>query len=179
MHLWVALLLEVRNDGLAHEVGRADDRQDLVVLAVDEGELEAVLGGVHAEDARLAVAVERVDRVALGTDDVQRLVEGADDAVVAVQKGVLDVVEGRVDEDAEVVPRAALDAHSLVQDAELLELAVADGDAVLGQEGHVVLVVGPDDVLDVLDSDLGNDLGFFWGGGFNDVSFFSLVPFSG
>ena len=48
------------------------------------------------------------DLVAPHLGEVDREVEGADDAVVAVADGVLDVVRGRVHEHAALVPRTGL-----------------------------------------------------------------------
>ena len=93
-YLRVALLLEVGNDGLPNEVGVPDDVQDLVILPVNKGELELELGGINADFAGLAVPIERVHSVADDAGDVERLVEGADDAIVTVRQGIFQVVEG-------------------------------------------------------------------------------------
>ena len=49
-----------------------------------------------------------------------------DDPVVPVCDCVLDVVRGRVDKDARIVPRPRLDPGVLVDRTELLELPVGD-----------------------------------------------------
>ena len=51
---------------------------------------------------------------------------------IPVEEGVFDVAESGVDEHAALVPRPALDAHRLVEHAQLLELAVADRDGCFG-----------------------------------------------
>ena len=61
-----------------------------------------------------------MDRLALDAREVHRLVERADDAVVAVGETVLDVIEGGVDEDPVVVPRSTLYSYCLVDCALLL-----------------------------------------------------------
>jgi len=127
-YLRVALLLEVGNDGLPNEVGVPDDVQDLVILPVNKGELELELGGINADFAGLAVPIERVHSVADDAGDVERLVEGADDAIVTVRQRILQVVESRVDEDSLLVPGPAFHANSLVDDTLLLEFLVADDD---------------------------------------------------
>jgi len=89
-----------------------------------------------------------VERAVRRRRQVDRHVEGADDAVVAVGEQVLDVVERAEDEDVVAVPRAALDADGLVRHAQLLELARRDHDPVLREERDARLVVTPDDVLE-------------------------------
>ena len=118
-HLGEALLLQVGDDRLPRELRVADHGQDLVELALDERELEHVLGGVDLELGALAVAVQAVDHVAKHLGDVHGHVEGADDARVSVGEAVLDVVEGGVDEDAVVVPGRRLDPDGLVDRARL------------------------------------------------------------
>ena len=58
----------------------------LFVLAVDQGQLEAVLRGVNVEDARSALPVQAVHAGALDACDVDGQVQGADDAVIAVSE---------------------------------------------------------------------------------------------
>lgn len=81
-NLRVALLLQVRNDRLSHKVRVADDLKHLVVVALGQSLLEAVLGGVDGDGAGLAVAVEAVHVLALDAGKVDGLVQSADDAVV-------------------------------------------------------------------------------------------------
>ena len=56
----------------------------LFILAVDQRQLEAVLGGVDGEHARPALPVQAVHAVATDTRHVDGQVQGPDDAVVAV-----------------------------------------------------------------------------------------------
>ena len=58
----------------------------LFVLAVDQGQLEAVLCGVNVEDARSALPVQAVHTGALDARDVDGQVQGADDAVITVSE---------------------------------------------------------------------------------------------
>ena len=74
--------------------------------------------------------------------------------MVSVGDGILDVVAGGVDKDAVVVPGAALDAGVLVDGAETLQLPVADGDNVFGEQGDGGHVRGPDDIATLGDLDV-------------------------
>ena len=86
-----------------------------------------VLGGVNVEDPGLDLPVEAEHLAALDPGEVDGQVEGADDAVVAVGEGVLDVVAGGVDQHAAVVPGAGLYPGVLVHRAQHLQLpAVCD-----------------------------------------------------
>ena len=67
------------------KVGRANDVKDFVVVLAHEGELEAVFGRVDRDGARLGVAVEAVDDLALDAGKVDGLLERLDDAVVAAR----------------------------------------------------------------------------------------------
>lgn len=68
----------------------------------------------HLDLAILAVPVQAVDDVAKDLGDVDRDVQGADNAAVAIGQAILDMVKGGVDEDAVVVPRSALHPDGLV-----------------------------------------------------------------
>mmetsp|Transcript_6440 Transcript_6440/g.26210 ORF Transcript_6440/g.26210 Transcript_6440/m.26210 type:complete len:322 (-) Transcript_6440:35-1000(-) len=147
-NLGETLVLEVRDDALAAQRARLDHGEHLVVLALDERELEHVLGGVDLNLSVATVPVEAVHDAAENLGEVHRGIQRADDARVSVWQGVLDVVQRRVDKDAAVVPRAGLDPDGLVNSHRLTELAVGDDDRVLGQHRHQGHVRGPDDVLD-------------------------------
>ena len=71
-------------------------------------------GGPDLDLAILALAVEAEEEVAKDLGDVNRDVQGAHDARVAIGQAVLDVVERCVDQDATVVPRRALDPDCLM-----------------------------------------------------------------
>ena len=57
----------------------------LFILAVDQGQLEAVFRGVNVEDARSALPVQAVYAGALDACDVDGQVQGADDAVITAR----------------------------------------------------------------------------------------------
>ncbi len=108
------------------------------------------LGGVDSHGAGLAVPVEQKDLPAPHLGQVDRQVEGPDDAVIPVGDGVLDVVGGRIDEDSGVVPSSGLYSGVLVDGAEQLQLLVADVDGVLRQQSDGRHVGGPDDVSKIV-----------------------------
>ena len=69
-----------------------DPTPHLIILAVNEGQLEAVLCGVDGEGPSLGLPVQTVHRGALHQRDVDGKVQCADDAMVTEQEGK----EGRV-----------------------------------------------------------------------------------
>lgn len=81
--LRVALLLQVCDDALADEVGRPDDVEYFIVVLTDERELKAVFGRIDGDGLRLCGAVEAVENLALDTGEVDWLVKGLDNSVVA------------------------------------------------------------------------------------------------
>ena len=101
-----ALLLEVGDDRVAAELRLLHDADHAVELVAVERELERALRDVDDDLAHLPLAVERVERAVRRRRQVDRHVERADDAVVAVGEQVLDVVERAEDEDVVAVPRA-------------------------------------------------------------------------
>lgn len=50
-----------------------------------------------------------------------------------VHKGVFDVIECRIEEDACVIPRCAFDTNRFVQTTDLLKFLVDDGDIVFAE----------------------------------------------
>ena len=143
---------------LAAEPRGLDHGDDLRVLALHELELEEHLRGVDGQPPHHGVAVEADHRILLDPGEVDRVLERLDDAVVAVGQAELDVVQRRVDEDARLVPRPALDADRLVHRADVVELAVADDDGVLAEQRDAVVVLGPADALDERRRELAHDL---------------------
>ena len=143
----IALLLQVGDDTLSDQLRRSHHVEHFVVLAVDQRQLELEFGRVDVEDARPSFAIETEDAVALDLRDVDRHVERADDAVIAVDQRVLDVIRRRVDEHAGIVPGARFHRHVLLDDAQLFQLAIANDQLVFGQQRQVVHVVRPDGVF--------------------------------
>lgn len=105
-NLGVAFLGEVGDDALTNEVGRFDDVQDFLIVAAQQSKLEAILCGVDGEDSGFGVAIQAVHVATFNTSEVDGLLESLDDAVVALGESILDVVEGRIDKDATVIPSA-------------------------------------------------------------------------
>lgn len=76
--------LQICNDRLPNEIAVAHHVQHLVVAALQNGQLEAILGRVDGEHARPAVTIEAVDRAALDARNIDWQIERANDAVVTV-----------------------------------------------------------------------------------------------
>lgn len=183
-NLGIALLLQVCNDALSHEIAGPDNVQHFVVVVADERELEAVLGRIDRDCLRLRRAIEAMDRLALDTRQVDRLIKSLYNAIVAanseisreqsakginrlpLRKRVFDVVQGRVDQDAGVIPRSRLDPDRLVNKTALGKHFVGNHDGcqrastlayccsvsarltVLAEQGNQVAIVIPDSILD-------------------------------
>jgi hypothetical protein len=81
-YLGEALLLEVSDDALAKQVGGSDDVQHLFMVIPEQSQLETVLSRVEGDGFRAGGTVEAVDGLALDTGEVDRVVEGADNAMV-------------------------------------------------------------------------------------------------
>lgn len=129
-----ALFLQVGDDALSHEIGRANNVQDLVVILPQERQFEAILSGIDGDSSRLGVAIQTVHHLALDAREVDRLFQRLDDAIVPIsgaelepclldkgsldnaplRQSIFDVIEGRIDEYATVIPRSRLDANRLV-----------------------------------------------------------------
>jgi hypothetical protein len=103
-HLRIAFLLQVSNDALTNQVRSANDVQDFLIVVADQSQLEAVLGWIDDDSARLGIAVKAVDGLALDPSQIDGLLQRLDDAVVTLRQSVFDVVQGGVDKDAAVVP---------------------------------------------------------------------------
>lgn len=176
-NLRVALLRQISDDALADEVRRADDVQYFVVVLAQQGELEAVLGGIDRQGLCLGVTVEAVDVASLDASQVHGLLQSLDDAAVALRQSVLDVIQGRVHKDAAVVPGTRLDADGLMDQSTLgkslggqdngwqeglsasrtCSMSVV-GLTVLAQESNMSTIIAPDGVLDGWGRQLVQDL---------------------
>ncbi|KAH3683653.1 hypothetical protein WICPIJ_005337 [Wickerhamomyces pijperi] len=146
------------NDVLTNQLGRLDQTENLVEVLVDQGLLETVFGGVDLQSFHLAGSAQDKDILAVDLGDVLGLVQGLDDPVVTVQQGVLDVVQGGVEQDTGFFPSSTLDSDGFMQGGDQFKLLVDNGDGVLGQQGQVLPIQGPRDVLDVVDLNLRKNL---------------------
>mmetsp|Transcript_8178 Transcript_8178/g.19177 ORF Transcript_8178/g.19177 Transcript_8178/m.19177 type:complete len:262 (+) Transcript_8178:495-1280(+) len=147
-HLREALLLQVGDDGVARELRLLDDSNDALKLLHVQRELELALSHVNDHLAHLALSVEPMNRSAGDVRNVEWLLERADDAVVAIDEAILDVVQRGKDEQILSVPRPRLNADRLVHHAQLVELAVRDDNPVFAQQRDSRHVRRPDHVLD-------------------------------
>mmetsp|Transcript_4474 Transcript_4474/g.12177 ORF Transcript_4474/g.12177 Transcript_4474/m.12177 type:complete len:264 (-) Transcript_4474:1378-2169(-) len=146
-HFWEALLLKVADNGAATQVTALDHTDHLVVLALQQRQLEHVLCHINLDHPVLAIPVQRKHSVAHDFGDVQRHLQGADDAAVSVGQAVLDVVQGGVDEHAVVIPGGALDADGFVHRLRVLQPLVRNDDGVLAEQRHHAHVRVPHHIL--------------------------------
>lgn len=88
---------------VAHDTGTVSSKNShqaqthLVVFAVDQSQLKAVLCGVDGEDARPALPVQAVNAVSSHTGHIDGQVQGPDDAMITtgntIKSIMLDVSE--------------------------------------------------------------------------------------
>mmetsp|Transcript_4767 Transcript_4767/g.19100 ORF Transcript_4767/g.19100 Transcript_4767/m.19100 type:complete len:720 (-) Transcript_4767:150-2309(-) len=148
-HFWKALLLQVRDDGLAAEVCAPHHLHDVSVPLLFQRKLELGLRRVNLQRPRAAFAVHAEELVAVDLGHVHRRVQRANDPAVPVGEGILDEVRRGVDEDLLArIPGSGLDAHGLGDRRLLLEVPVAEDHGVLRQQCHLRAVLVPHDVLD-------------------------------
>lgn len=127
-YLGETLLLQVGNNALTDQIGRADNVQYLVIILAHEREFESVLCRVNRDRTRFGIAVEAVHDLALDASQVHWLLERFDDAVVTLRQCVLDVVQRRVDQDAAVIPGTRLDPDRFMDHGTLTERLVGNHD---------------------------------------------------
>ncbi|KAI7242135.1 Coatomer, alpha subunit [Hortaea werneckii] len=149
--LGVPLLLEIGDNALPYEGGGLDNVKHLVIVALDERQLEAVLGRVDGEELGLGGAVETVDCSALDTHEVDGVFESADDAIVAVHKSVFDVVQGGIEKDTGVVPGGAFYADRLKGGVQAIGAPYNVLDTTHCQLGQLLLLL---DVVEILNVNL-------------------------
>lgn len=71
---------------MTDKAGGLDDLEHLIIVSLDQRQLEPVLSRINFQDSRLGTAVQAVDVPALDLDEINSLVEGANDAIVTVTK---------------------------------------------------------------------------------------------
>lgn len=82
--LGIPFLLQVGDDALSDQVRVANDLQDLVVILLDQGQLEPILGGVDLNGARASSAVKTVYCGSLDAGKVDWLLQSLDNTVITV-----------------------------------------------------------------------------------------------
>mmetsp|Transcript_108979 Transcript_108979/g.339625 ORF Transcript_108979/g.339625 Transcript_108979/m.339625 type:complete len:848 (-) Transcript_108979:882-3425(-) len=145
-HLREALLLEVADDRVAAEPAVGDPHLHVIELPLVQGELEEVLRAIEPLLVHVLLAVDVVHELLVHAHDVDRALQGVDDAVVAVRQAVLHVAQRGVDEDPVLVPGAALHADVLVERVAVLQVLAGHQDVVLGHARDVLAAVRPHDV---------------------------------
>jgi hypothetical protein len=83
-YLRETLLLQIGDNALAQQTRSTNEIQDFVIIVADESKLESILCGVNGDCTRPSRAVQTVHNLALDSSQVNWIVKGANDPVVAV-----------------------------------------------------------------------------------------------
>ena len=83
-YLRETLLLQVCDNALAQQTRSTNEIQDFVIIVTDKRKLESIFCGVNGDGTRPSRAVQTVHNLALDTSQVDRVVKGANDPVVAI-----------------------------------------------------------------------------------------------
>ena len=70
---------------MTDQAGSLDDLKHFIVVPLDKGKLETVLGRVNLQNAGLGITIQTVDIATLDLDEVDRLVQSANDTVVTAK----------------------------------------------------------------------------------------------
>jgi hypothetical protein len=76
--------LQIGDNALAQQTRGTDEIQDFVIVVTDESKLESIFCRVNGDGTRPSRAVQTVHNLPLDTSQVNWVVKGANDAVVAV-----------------------------------------------------------------------------------------------
>ncbi|KAH3668500.1 hypothetical protein OGAPHI_002254 [Ogataea philodendri] len=145
----VPLFLQVANDILTNKVGCLDDSKNLVEVLVDQSLLESVLSWVNWHDFNFTLSVQTVTLSTRHLNDIKGVLQGLDCSVVAVQKGILDVVQSGVDQNTGIVPCSALHSDGLVHRHQCFEFLVCNDNGMLRQESDILGVCRPNSIFGV------------------------------
>jgi hypothetical protein len=83
-HLRETLLLQISYDALAQQTRSANEIQDFVIVVADERKLKSILCGVNGDSTRTSGTVQTVHNLALDASQVDWVVKGANDPMVAI-----------------------------------------------------------------------------------------------
>ena len=81
-------MLQISYNALAQQIRSADKIQDFVIVVTDERKLKSIFCGVNGDGTRPSRTIQTVHNLALDASQVNRVVEGANDPMIAV---VVDV----------------------------------------------------------------------------------------
>jgi len=76
--------LQVSDNALAQQIRSTNEIQDFVIIVTDERKLESIFCGINSDCTRPSRAVQTVYDLALDSSQVDWVVKGANDPVVAV-----------------------------------------------------------------------------------------------
>lgn len=77
-------MLQVGDNALAQQTRSTNEIQDFVIIVTDERKLESIFCGINSDGTRPSRAVQTVHDLALDSSQVDWVVKGANDPVVAV-----------------------------------------------------------------------------------------------
>ncbi len=77
-------MLQIRDNALAQQIRSTNEIQDLVIIVTDERKLESIFCGVNSNGTRSSRAVQTVHDLAPDSSQVDWVVKGANDTVVAI-----------------------------------------------------------------------------------------------
>jgi hypothetical protein len=77
-------LLQISYDALAQQTRSANEIQDFVIVVADERKLKSILCGVNGDGTRTSGTVQTVYNLALDASQVDWVVKGANNPVVAI-----------------------------------------------------------------------------------------------
>jgi hypothetical protein len=82
-YLREALLLQVGDNALAQQTRSTNEIQDFVIIVTDERKLESIFCGINSDGTRPSRAVQTVHDLAFDSSQVDWVVKGTNDPVVA------------------------------------------------------------------------------------------------
>ena len=77
-------MLQVGDNALAQQIRCTNEIQDFVIIITDESKLETIFCGIDSDGTRPSRAVQTVHDLALDSSQVDWVVKGANDPMVAV-----------------------------------------------------------------------------------------------
>ena len=94
----------------------------------------------YLEETGTSVPIETINRFALDPGQINGQFQRSNDAVIAIGQRIFDVMTGRVDQNAGIVPGGRFEPGVLLNGAQHFQTTVGDRQHVLAQQrnqGHV------------------------------------------
>jgi hypothetical protein len=97
-----------------------------LILLVDQSQFEAILGRVNDNFTHFSITIQGKQLLSLDSGQINGLIQGANNAIVTLRQGILDVVQCAVKQHAGIIPSGTLDANGFVDLAGLLQFLCCD-----------------------------------------------------